>query len=105
MVLTIGSKKRRKRVLHLTNGKFVGPFKINQLQKHGYEKILNIKILPATQLISFANAWLAGFFEADGSINITIRNRSKTSLKKRTDVSISFAQKDPFLLSIIAALF
>jgi hypothetical protein len=29
----------------LTNGKFVGPFKINQLLKYGYEEKLEIKIL------------------------------------------------------------
>jgi hypothetical protein len=33
-------------IIALTNGKFVGPFKINQLLKYGYEEKLEIKILP-----------------------------------------------------------
>lgn len=94
-----------RRILDLTNGKFVGPFKIGQLLRHGYDKHLNILILPATNLVSFNNFWLTGFFDADGYISIEIANTKEQLLKKSVRVCFCWTQKNGLLLDLIADLF
>jgi hypothetical protein len=103
--LLIASKKGLQRIITLTNGKFIGPFKINQLLKHGYEEKLMVKILPPANNVSFKNAWLAGFFDADGSAQIHVKNSINSRLGKRTELELSFGQKDRLLLDLIACLF
>lgn len=92
-------------VLELTNGKFVGPHKINQLLKPNFETRLQMTILPSTLQVTLDNAWLLGFFEADGSANIKVRNSPKCFTGKSVEVCIQIAQKDPLLLNLIAPLF
>jgi len=36
----------REKLLNLINGKLRGPFKIEQLKKHNYDKEFNVVILP-----------------------------------------------------------
>ena len=100
-VVQIASKEGLKRVLELTNGKFVGPFKINQFLKHNYEERFNIKISPSTNTVCSNNAWFTGFFEADGSALISIKNTKRYRLGKSTLASLDVAQKERLLLDLI----
>jgi len=53
------------RVLDLCNGKFVTPYKINQLKNQKW--VSAALLLPPLLHISLSNPWLAGFIDADGS--------------------------------------
>lgn len=47
--------------------------------------------------VNFETAWLAGFFEADGCVLITIRKDKEYVIKPRTEICLSFDQKELFL--------
>ena len=60
----ISNKSGLNHVLNLCNGKFVTPYKINQLKN---KKWVTINLLPPLLHIDLNNSWLAGFIDADGS--------------------------------------
>lgn len=66
-----------KRVIYLTNGKFVNNAKIKQLLNNNYDSKFNITILPPTTFDITTNYWLSGFADADGSFVIHLP-KSKT---------------------------
>ena len=101
----IATKVGLQYVVNLVNGKFVGPEKINQLIRHNYSKRLGVDILPPKGKVSLKNAWLAGFFDADGSAQIIIGRNSTMKSNKQTALFLSFTQKKAILLDCIAALF
>lgn len=94
-----------KRVIELCNGKFIGPFKINQLIKYNYELWLNIPILPNLKIINPNTYWLTGFLDADGSLGIFIANSKTHKLGKSVRLEIKISQKEPFLLKKIKEVF
>lgn len=103
--LVIRNNSGLKRVIELCNGKFVGPFKINQLQKYNYESWLNIPILPNLKIINPNTYWFAGFLDADGSLGIFIANSKTHKLGKSVRLEIKISQKEPFLLEKIKEIF
>lgn len=77
-------------ILSLINGKFVTKNKYEQLIKHNYEKIFNLKFLPPSYNISLDNFWLSGFTQADGCFYISIvkSKTHKTGFSVRLEFSI-----------------
>ena len=75
------------------NGEIRNPIRLIQLAK--ICNLYNI-ILKDTKPLTKNNAWLSGFFDADGTITINSTNNQ---------LSISIGQKDPELLHLIASLF
>jgi len=104
--LVIRKKEGLKRVIELCNGKFVAPFKINQLHNRQYEKWLNLKILPLNPKgVDLKTHWLSGFLDADGNIGIFIANSSTHKLGKSVRLEIKISQKNLFLLEKIKEVF
>lgn len=101
----VATKVGLRYVLNLINGKFVGSEKTDQLIRHDYSKILGVDILPPLSKVSFENAWLAGFFEADGCAQIHVNNAPTLKFKKQMSLSLGFTQKKRFLLDCISELF
>jgi len=98
----ISCKQGFKKVLMLTNGKWVGKsFETKHTSKTSVIQRLNLEFLPLTGKVSFDNAWLTGFFDADGCILITVCQDSTYAVQKLIDVTLSFSQKQPFLLDCI----
>jgi len=80
-------------LINSVNGLIRNPSRMIQL-----EKICNLYKIPYIYPISLNqnNGWLAGFFDADGTITI---NQSNFQL------SISISQKTPYLLTILANIY
>lgn len=92
------------KVLALTNGKFVTPFKIQQLLNHKYDILhnpTNLTILPPLNHIHLDSYWLAGFIDGDGSLGIfqakSLTHRLKTSVR----LEVKFSQKESLVLNLI----
>lgn len=81
------------------------PFKIQQLIKYKIDKILSIKLKTTLNVLTFNNAWLAVFFEANGSAQISIVNDKIYIIGKSVRLHINLNQKDLFLLYLIANFF
>lgn len=98
-------KQGRKKLFNLINGKLRGPFKIELLKKHNYDKEFNLAILPPVDFDLFSNHWLAGFSEKDASFRISLfYSKSHKNLLK---LKLTFAiyQKYPDLLIQIKQCF
>lgn len=92
------------KVFNLVNGKFVGPYKINQMKYYGFDKKFG-KLKPKLSRVSLCNAWLTGFFDADGTVNIFVRNNKKMKAGVLCSIEFSLSQKNPFLLEAINSSF
>ena len=88
-------------ILSLINGKFVSKNKYEQLIKHNYDKIFNLKILPPSYNISLDNFWLSGFTQADGCFYISLvkSKNHKTGFSVRLEFSIK--QNDVIPLKLL----
>ena len=89
---------------NLVNGKFVGPYKINQMKYDNFDKKFG-KLKPNLSKVNLCNAWLAEFFDADGTVNIFVRKNKKMKAGVLCSVEFSLSQKNPFLLEAINASF
>jgi hypothetical protein len=98
-------KQGRKKLFNLINGKLRGPFKIELLKKHNYDKEFNLAILPPVDFDLSSNHWLAGFSEKDASFRISLfySKSHKNLLKLKLTFAIS--QKYPDLLNQIKQCF
>lgn len=92
--LSIGSQKGIERIFNLCNGKFVLPFKIEQLNKSPYGPIVYL-----------SNSWLSGFIDADGSIGIFLAKSSTHLLGVSVRLSIRIIQKNALVLDYIQEAF
>lgn len=99
----ISNRAGLKHVLSLINGKLVHDVKVNQLKNNGYDQFVLLK--PATKKICLTNHWLAGFLDADGSLNIFISASKTHKAKLSVRLEIKVSQKDPFILQECAKLF
>jgi hypothetical protein len=99
--LSIGSQKGIERIFNLCNGKFVLPFKIQQLNKNPY----GLTYLPPTKIIYLSNSWLSGFIDADGSIGIFLAKSSTHLLGISVRLSIRIIQKNALVLELIQEAF
>lgn len=100
--LTIYHQKGVKKVWDLVNGKFQGPYKIQQAIVHSYDKKFTTSILPIDNSSNIlTTSWFAGFTDADGNFSIFI-SKSKTHTT-RYNITIPFriAQKNKDLLNKI----
>lgn len=104
-IFIISDKKGLLKLLKLINGKFVGPFKIQQLKKYKIDQRLGITLKPALNVVSLNNTWLVGFFEADGSAQISIVKDKTYITGKSIRLYISLNQKNRLLLDLIAKNF
>lgn len=76
--LIISHKEGLKKVWDLVNGKFQGPFKIQQAILHSYDAKFNTAILPIDNILNITKThWLAGFSDAGGNFSIFV-SKSKT---------------------------
>ena len=98
---SITNKKGLERVLTLCNGKFVAPFKLEQIKRQKLDERLNIKLLSPTNLIKLDNHWLSGFIDADGSLGIFIVKSKSHKLGFYIRLEIKIAQKESLLLNLI----
>jgi LAGLIDADG endonuclease len=101
----IRKKAGLSRVIDLCNGKFVGPFKVDQLHKYRYDLLLGTNILPSTGIVDPTTHWLAGFLDADGSLGIFVVNSPTHKLGKSVRLEIKISQKERFLLDKIQSVF
>lgn len=96
----VGNCPGLSRVLKLTNGKWVGPHKRDQLWNHGLDKTHGITwmLLQKQSLHSF---WHAGFTDAHGCFNIYVWNSFKAGCGQRVALRLAWSQKDAILLRAI----
>ena len=86
-------------ILTLTQNKWVGKAKIDQIKKHLWHRRLSLKL--ETKPLSLNNAWLTGFCDADGCFDISIRHCKTCKTQFRVDLRLHFSQKQSFLLTQI----
>lgn len=102
--LSFNSKESRLRIYQLINGKFLGPFKHQQLINQKYDIEFNIPIKPIMDKNKFNiynNAWLTGFADADSQFGIYLV-KSKTHIRKiNIHLLWRINQKNDYLLQII----
>ena len=101
----IKKKEGLKKILNLTNGKYIAPFKLIQLSKLNWVKQSNIKLLPSTNSINLLTPWLAGFIDADGSLGIFLAKSSTHSQKVSVRLEIKISQKNNNILLLLKSLF
>lgn len=96
--LSIGSRGGFDRLRLLCDGKFVGPQKIAQFSRNAF----GISIGPPLGQVDLNTSWLAGFFDADGSLGVDLVRSSthRTGFSVRLRLRIS--QKEPFLLRALS---
>lgn len=95
--LSIGSKEGFERIHTLCNGKFVGPFKVEQFSKNRY----NLPILPPLMKVDITNSWLAGFLDSDGSLGIFLTKSATHRLNLSVRLIVRITQKENLLLDLI----
>ena len=101
----IRKKEGLKKVINLTNGKYVAPFKLNQLSKKNWVIDSNIKLLPCTNSINLSTPWLTGFLDADGSLGIFLAKSSTHRQKVSVRLEIKISQKNNNILLLLKSLF
>jgi hypothetical protein len=69
------------RVFSLVNGRLVGNRCILQLLNHNYNGRFEKAILPPLGKVSLDTAWLAGYFDACGDLEIVVFSKQKTRFK------------------------
>jgi hypothetical protein len=94
---SLGSKQGFQRIFELINGKLVANHKIHQFNKNPYNLILSAP----TFSVSYSNAWLAGFLDADGNLGIFTTPSKTHNSGKSCRLSIRITQKDILLLNLI----
>jgi len=94
------NKKGISTILELINGKFVSSPKYEQLNRHNYSELYNIVILPPLFKVTFNNAWLAGFTQADGCFHISLVKSTthKTGFSVRLEYSLKQNDSVPLKL-------
>lgn len=101
-VLTISSLKALSYVVSLINGLLRTPkiYKFHALIEWlNATKNMNYPILPVDDSPLFENAWLSGFFDADGSFDVKVRSKNDNgSGKNRVEIRIRLEQRiiDPY---------
>ena len=73
--------------------------------KYKIDQNLGFILKPAINEVTLNNAWLAGFFEADGSAQISIVNDKTYLIGKSVRLVMNLGQKDRLLLDLIAKNF
>lgn len=97
--LTIFHSKGVEKVWNLVNGKFQGPYKIQQAIFHSYDKKYNTSILPMnTSDKILTTYWLAGFADADGNFSIFITKSNTHKIGYNIIIPFRITQKNPDLL-------
>ena len=84
------------RVLRLTSCAWVGPYKAQQIRTHGHDKRLNLNL--TTDAPVTAGFWFAGFSDADGCFDISIRRCRTSRSGLRVELRLTFSQRHPTLL-------
>lgn len=95
------SKESRKQVFKLINGKFLGPYKLNNLIKYEYDKEFNIPIKSINNFNLWENPWFTGFSDADGSFGINISKSNTHKLGLNVKIHLRIKQKFDHNLTII----
>lgn len=101
----ISNQEGRDKIQKLCNGKFVGPFKYNQLQKN-YRLWMPLKgflqkgepLKKPIMNINLSTPWLSGFLDADGSLGIFIANSISHKQGKSVRQEIKISQKEDIQL-------
>ena len=90
------------KVWNLVNGKFQGPYKIQQAIAHSYDAKFNTPILTIDNISNVtATHWLAGFSDADGNFSIFISGSKTHKNKKNITIPFRITQKNVYLLERI----
>jgi hypothetical protein len=95
--LTITSKGGMERIYQLCNGKMVGPYKIEQFNKNPYGWVLS----PPLAKVDLSTSWLAGFFDADGSLSIEVVPSGTHTLGWSVRLKCRISQKNRYLLDAL----
>lgn len=95
--LSIGSRAGFERIHELCNGKFVGSYKVEQFNKNIY----GLTLSPPLNKVSLETSWLAGFFDADGSLAINIQKSSTHKLGLFTQLTLRISQAQKPILQLI----
>ena len=90
-----------KKVIKLTNGKFLYNAKINQLLKNKYDTKFNITILPSSTFDITTNYWLSGFADADGCFLIQLAKSPSHKVGYGVRLEFKIKQKNNKALSLI----
>lgn len=88
-------------ILSIINGKLVSNLKYDQLIKHDYSNIFDIKLLPPTHKILFDNFWLSGFTQGDGCFHISVVKSKTHSTGYSIRLEYSIKQNDVTPLKLI----
>lgn len=97
-------EKGMRHVLEIINGKFVTDLKLDQIKKYNYEAKYNIQLMPKNPKPDLKNNYyLAGFFDADGCLLISLRKRIIKNGTEYTTVltKLKIALKYKNLLNLI----
>lgn len=79
--------KGMRHVLDITNGKFVTDFKLDQMKKYNYDIKYDIQLMPKNPKPDLKNNYfLAGFFDADGCLLISIKKRVRKNGNEHTTI-------------------
>lgn len=97
--LRIFNRNGLEKVWRLINGKFQGPYKIQQAQKHFYDIKFNQPILGIDNAHNIMKTyWLSGFADADGNFSIFISNSKTHKTGKNITIPFRITQKNSDLL-------
>lgn len=90
-------------VLKLTSKQWIGPFKTDQIKKHGLDQKYGLLLQHKALILN--TCWLAGFTDADGCFNVSIRACKTSRLKQRVELRLTYSQTNAFLLHQIKNCF
>lgn len=85
--------------LNLTNGFYVGDFKLKKMRAFDYKIRHNVKFKPGLKTIDFHSSWLAGFLDSSGYLGVSLAKQKYLALQ------IEYSQKFPYLITYIAQPF
>jgi len=95
--LSIGSSGGFDRLHQLCDGKLVAPFKVAQFARNSF----GLKVSPPQEKVDLSTSWLAGFFDADGSLGVDIVASPTHRLGFSVRLRMRITQKESFLLKAL----
>lgn len=97
--LSLDSDAGRRRLVELCAGHWVGPSQVASMARHGY----GVSPSAFSGSVDLSTPWLAGFFDADGSLSLDLIPSTTHRLGLAVRLRFRISQKDPFLLRALLA--
>jgi hypothetical protein len=96
-------KEGLKKVLFLTNSFWVGPYKLQQIQKHGLDQWTGLILKEPCGVVQPNSFWTAGFLDTDGCLNVYMGKTLTHVMGKRPQIQVRAKQKESFLPECLKA--